>query len=224
MLLLLAEDEKAMAEAVTAYLSYYQYTVEWVDNGLDALDRVSCGAYDALILDIMMPGMDGISVLRHLREAGNTVPALFLTAKGEVRDKVQGFESGADDYLPKPFAMDELLVRVKAMLRRGETWHPNDLSFADVTLDRGRCAIRAGKKTCSLSRREFQLMELLMRCPHTWFSADALLDRVWGMDAEVEQGTVWVHISWLRKKLESMSAKAIISSKRGLGYALEEKP
>jgi DNA-binding response OmpR family regulator len=222
MRLLLAEDEEAMAEAVTAFLEYHQYAVDWVNNGRDALESARQGIYDVLILDIMMPEMDGLSVLRTLRAEGSTVPVLLLTARGEVRDKVLGFETGSDDYLTKPFAMDELRVRVEALTRRGGNYQGEKITFADLTLDKGACALAAGDKSCPLSHREYHLIELLMRNPRMYFSADTLLDRVWGMDAEVEYGTVWVHISGLRKKLETLGAHAEIRSKRGIGYALEE--
>lgn len=222
MRLMLAEDEEAMADAVVAYLEYHHYAVDWVNNGTDALETARMDIYDVLILDIMMPGMDGLTVLRTLRAEGNTTPVLLLTAKGEIRDKVQGFESGSDDYLTKPFAMDELRVRIDALSRRGQNYQGEQTSFADLVLDKSSCALRVGEKTCSLSHKEYHLTELFIRNPHIYFSADTLLDRVWGMDADVEYGTVWVHISGLRKKLESLGSRTEIRSKRGVGYALEE--
>ena len=222
MRLLLAEDEEAMAEAVTAFLEYHHYDIDWVNNGTDALETARMGIYDVLILDIMMPGMDGLTVLRTLRGEGNTTPVLLLTAKGEVRDKVLGFESGSDDYLSKPFALDELRVRVDALTRRARSYQGDQVSFGSLTLDRSSYTLSAGEKSCPLSHREYHLIELFMRNPHIYFSADTLLDRVWGMDAEVDYGTVWVHISGLRKKLESLDAGVEIRSKRGVGYALEE--
>ncbi len=223
MLLLLAEDESAMADAVTAYLTYHQYTVDWVDNGMDALEQARQKRYDGLILDWMMPGLDGMTVLKTLREEGNHVPVMILTAKGEIRDKVQGFEAGSDDYLTKPFALEEMLARVNTMTRRGQTYHGAQIRFADLTLDLDACTLIVGGSTCPLSRREYQLMEIFIRNPHIYFSADTLLDRVWGMDADVEQGTVWVHISYLRKKLEQLGAHSVLLSKRGIGYALEDQ-
>ena len=221
MRLLLAEDEEAMAEAIVDYLEYHHYEADWANNGIDALERARMGTYDVLILDIMMPGMDGLTVLRTLRGEGDTTPVLLLTAKGEIRDKVQGFESGSDDYLTKPFAMEELRVRIDALTRRGQNYQGEQLSFEDLTLDKSGYAIRCGDRTVSLSHREYHLIELFIRNPHIYFSADTLLDRVWGMDADVEYGTVWVHISGLRKKLESLGSQAEIRSKRGVGYALE---
>ena len=222
MRILLAEDERTMAEPIAAFLQYHKFTVDWVDNGEDAYSRANTEAYDGLILDIMMPGMDGLEVLRTLRREGNTTPVLLLTAKGEVRDKVLGFETGSDDYLTKPFAMDELRVRVDALTRRSQNYQGDQVSFSGLVLDKSGYALRAGEKSCPLSHREYHLIELFMRNPHIYFSADTLLDRVWGMDAEVDYGTVWVHISGLRKKLESMDAGVEIRSKRGVGYALEE--
>ena len=222
MRLLLAEDEEAMAEAIIAYLEYHHYEVDWANNGTDALETARMGNHDVIILDIMMPGMDGITVLRTLRGEGCITPVLLLTAKGEVRDKVEGFESGSDDYLTKPFALEELRVRIDALTRRGQSYQGEQMVLGDLILDKSGCALRTGEKTCPLSNREYHLIELFMRNPHVYFSADTLLDRVWGMDAEVEYGTVWVHISGLRKKLESLGAHVEILSKRGVGYALEE--
>ena len=222
MRLLLAEDEEAMAEAIIAYLEYHHYEVDWANNGTDALETARMGNHDVIILDIMMPGMDGITVLRTLRGEGCITPVLLLTAKGEVRDKVEGFESGSDDYLTKPFALEELRVRIDALTRRGQSYQGEQMVLGDLILDKSGCAMRTGEKTCPLSNREYHLIELFMRNPHVYFSADTLLDRVWGMDAEVEYGTVWVHISGLRKKLESLGAHVEILSKRGIGYALEE--
>ena len=221
MRILLAEDEPAMAEAIVAFLQYHQYTVDWVDNGMDAYHQASSQVYDGLVLDIMMPGMDGLSVLSRLRREGKNMPVLLLTAKGELEDRIAGLEGGADDYLPKPFAMTELLARVRAMLRRKDAWHSDQLSFGGLELSPGACTLSYGERSFSLSRREFQLMELLMNNPSVYFSADTLLDRVWGMDSVSEQGTVWVHISYLRKKISELGAPVEIRSKRGVGYALE---
>ena len=222
MRLLLAEDEEAMAEAVVDFLEYHHYEVDWANNGTDALEHARMGIYDVLVLDIMMPGMDGITVLRTLRGEGNTTPVLLLTAKGEIRDKVLGFESGSDDYLTKPFALEELRVRIEALARRGQVYQGEQTSFGNLVLDKSSCALRVGENSCPLSNREYQLIELFIRNPRMYFSADTLLDRVWGMDADVEYGTVWVHISGLRKKLETLGADVGIRSKRGVGYALED--
>ena len=152
MRLLLAEDEEAMAEAIVDYLEYHHYEADWANNGIDALERARMGTYDVLILDIMMPGMDGLTVLRTLRGEGDTTPVLLLTAKGEIRDKVQGFESGSDDYLTKPFAMEELRVRIDALTRRGQNYQGEQLSFEDLTLDKSGFAIRCGDRRAAASR------------------------------------------------------------------------
>ena len=222
MRILLAEDEEMMADAECAYLSYHGHQVDWAADGLTALDMARETAYDCLILDVMMPGMDGVSVLKQLRREGSAAPAIFLTARSEMSDKTLGFEAGGDDYLTKPFAMEELLLRVNALARRGRAILTEKLTFGDLQLDRDACVLLAAGQSIPLSHREFQLMEFLMRNPRIYFSADALLDRVWGMDAEVEQGTVWAHISYLRRKLETLGTRTMIRSKRGIGYALEE--
>ena len=222
MRILLAEDERTMAEPITAFLQYHKYTVDWVDNGADAYRQAVSQTYDGLIMDIMMPEMDGLTVLNRLRREGRNMPVLLLTAKSEIEDRIKGLDSGADDYLPKPFDMSELLARVRAMLRRRDTYHPENISFGGMELNPDTCQLSANGKTFSLSRREYQLMELFMNNPGMLFSADTLLDRVWGMDGIVEQGTVWVHISYLRKKMADLGVSAVIRSKRGVGYALEE--
>ena len=222
MRLLLAEDEEMLAEAVTAYLSFHGHQIDWAEDGLAALDKALSETYDCLILDVMMPGMDGISMLKQYRKEGGMAPAIFLTAKSAMDDKTLGFEAGGDDYLTKPFALEELLLRINAMAKRGRVILSAKITFSDLVLDRDACMLWCGSASCPLSRREFQLLEFFMRNPRVYFSADALLDRVWGFDAEVEQGTVWVHISYLRKKFETLGAHAIIASKRGIGYALEE--
>ena len=222
MRLLLAEDEEMMAEAVTAYLSYHGHEVDWAEDGAAALGKALEKEYDCLILDVMMPGMDGVAMLKRYRREGGMAPAIFLTAKSAIDDKIQGFEAGGDDYLTKPFAMEELLMRIQAMAKRGRAILSPKMTFADLVLDRDACTVSCGSDSCPLSRREYQLLEFLMRNPHIYFTADTLLDRVWGMDAEFEQGTVWAHISYLRKKFEALGAHAVIASKRGIGYALEE--
>jgi len=221
MKLLLAEDEIAMAEAVVDILTYHHYTVDAVHNGEDALHYARSQRYDGVILDIMMPRMDGLRVLTQLRREGNTVPVLLLTAKAEVEDRIQGLDAGADDYLPKPFVMGELLSRVRAMLRRRDTYTPDVLSLANLRLDQNRFALESPTGSCNLSRLEYQLMELFMSNPGITFSADSLLERVWGCDSDAEVGSVWVYISYLRKKLTALDADVEIRSKRGLGYSLE---
>lgn len=221
MRILLAEDEVAMSEAVVDILDYHHYAVDAVYNGADALDYARSQNYDGIILDIMMPRMDGIEVLRRLRSEGNRTPVLLLTAKGEVEDRIRGLDAGADDYLPKPFAMGELLARLRAMLRRRESYVPDVQELGNVALDPARFELRCGGRVQSLSKLEYQIMELLMRNPGMTFSAETLLERVWGCDSDAGVGAVWVYISYLRKKLTALGADLEIASRRGLGYSLE---
>lgn len=222
MRLLIAEDDLDLAEALTAFLEKDQYTVDAVHDGSDALDHAGTGEYDAIILDIMMPKLDGLQVLTRLRDSGVSTPVMLLTAKGEKDDRVAGFNSGADDYLPKPFAPDELLARVRAMLRRAGDYKPTVLRFGDLELDCGSSTLQCGGRTERLSGREFQVMELFMRSPQMIFSAERIMERVWGWDAEAEINVVWVHISNLRKKLAGVGSSVAIRASRGLGYSLED--
>ncbi len=223
MKLLLAEDEIAMSEAITDILTYHKYSVDAVYNGADALDYALASQYDGVILDIMMPKMDGIEVLKRLRAAGCTVPVLLLTAKAEVDDRIRGLDAGADDYLPKPFAMGELLARVRAMLRRRENFTPDVVRVGNIALDQRRGLIACGDETQPLSALEYRLMELFALNPGICFSAGALLERIWGLDSDAEEGSVWVYISYLRKKLAKLGASVEIHSRRGVGYSLEVK-
>lgn len=176
-----------------------------------------------MILDVMMPKMDGIEVLRRLRADGVKTPIMMLTAKAEKDDRITGFDSGADDYLPKPFAPDELLSRVRAMLRRREDFTPTVISFGDLKLNISSGLLSCGTNSVRLSGREFQVMEMFMRRPNTVLSADLIMERVWGWDSEAEINVVWVHISNLRKKLKSVGSAVSIYANRGLGYVLEER-
>nr|MCR4593525.1 response regulator transcription factor [Clostridiales bacterium] len=201
MRLLIAEDELDLAEALTAFFEKNQFTVDTVNDGLSAYEYAGADDYDAIILDVMMPRMDGIEVLRRLRTDGNKTPIMMLTAKAEKDDRITGFDAGADDYLPKPFEADELLSRVRAILRRREEYKPSVLKFADISLnpDSDMLLCNTGKSV-RLSGREFQVMELLMHSPKTVFSADRIMEKVWGWDSDAEINVVWVHISNLRKK------------------------
>lgn len=220
MRLLFAEDEPAMSEAVTDILTYHKYTVDAVYNGNDALDFAIAGSYDGIILDIMMPGKDGLAVLRELRGAGVRTPVLLLTARCEVENRIQGLNLGADDYLPKPFVMGELLARVRAMLRRREEYTPDTLACGNMMLDTGSKTLTGPGNSFSLSKLEYQLLELLIRNQGIFFTSEKILERVWGYDTDAEVGTVWVYISYLRKKLAASGADAEIISKRGIGYTL----
>ena len=222
MRLLIAEDELDLAEALTVFFQKNQFTVDTVNDGLSAYEYAGADDYDAIILDVMMPKMDGIEVLRRLRADGNKTPIMMLTAKAQKDDRITGFDAGADDYLPKPFEPDELLSRLRAILRRREEYKPTDMTFGDISLkpnsDMLECATG---KSVRLSGREFQVMELFMRSPKTVLSADKIMERVWGWDSDAEINVVWVHISNLRKKLAALGSKTTIHANRGLGYILE---
>ena len=221
MRLLIAEDEADLAEALGAFFEKNHFSVDIVHDGRAACDYAEAGAYDAMVLDVMMPYMDGFTVLRTLREHGDKTPILMLTARGETRDRVTGLDLGADDYLPKPFDPDELLARVRALLRRSDTYRPSVLSFGDLSLDPATGELSCGTKHVRLSGREFQLMELFLRSPGMLFSAERLMEKIWGWDSEAEISVVWVNISNLRKKLKSIGSNVQISASRGLGYLLE---
>ncbi len=221
MKLLLAEDEDAMRMAITDVLAFNQYEVTAVSDGEEALEMAQGNQYDGLLLDIMMPKLDGISVLKTIRKCGNQVPVILLTARGEVEDRVRGLDAGADDYLPKPFAMTELLARIRAMSRRPQL-ATQCLSVGNVVLDEARGQLICGNASESLSRIEIDLLSYLVRNRGIYFSAEALLDKVWGIDSDAGIGTVWVYISYLRKKLVSVGANAEIRSRRGIGYTIWE--
>ena len=222
MRILVAEDDRAIARAVEVMLSRNKYTVEVTNTGTDALDAILAGNFDALVLDIMLPGMDGLTLLRTVRQRGIHTPALFLTARGEIEDRVAGLDAGADDYLPKPFAMSEFLARVRALLRRSESYTPRVLTFGSVTLDCGQYTLSTASAQVRLNNKEFQLMELFMRHPRQVFSVDRLMELVWGLDAAAETDVVWTYIGFLRKKCRTIGADIEIRTIRGAGYALSE--
>ena len=221
MRILLAEDEAGIARALKVMLEKHRYTVDMVHNGADALEHIMSSEYDALVLDIMMPGMDGIEVLTRARAGGITAPALFLTAKGEVEDRVAGLDAGADDYLPKPFAAGEFLARVRALVRRSGSWAPAVLSFGGLKLDCNQYLLRANGGEVRLNNKEYQLMELFMRHPRQVFSTSRLMEKVWELDTESDMDVVWTYIGFLRRKLRQLGADAEIKTIRGAGYVLE---
>ena len=224
MRILIAEDEVSIARALRVMLEKNKYAVDLVHNGTDALDYIRAARYDALVLDIMMPGKDGIEVLKTARAEGCTTPALFLTAKAEIADRVAGLDAGADDYLPKPFAASEFLARVRALTRRSSAYTSPVLTFGNAALDCGRFLLKTASDEIRLNNKEYQLMELFFRNPHQVFSSEHLMDRIWGMDSEAELDVVWTYIGFLRKKLKQIGATVEIRTIRGAGYALEELP
>ncbi len=224
MKLLYAEDEEEMSEAVVDILTYHKYTVDAVYDGEEALAYARMEQYDGIILDIMMPKKSGLDVLKELREKGCRTPILLLTAKAEVEDRIQGLDLGADDYLPKPFVMGELLARVRAMLRRREEFTPNVLTCGDISLNQSSYELSGNGKRFVLPNLEYRLMELLMLNQGIYLSSEDILVKVWGYDTDAELGTVWVYISGLRKKLAALDAKVEIRAKRNVGYTLEVMP
>lgn len=223
MRLLIAEDELDLAEALTVFFEKNHFSVDAVHNGFDAYEYASSSGYDGVILDVMMPKMNGIQVLERLRAEGCKTPIMMLTAKGQKDDRITGFNAGADDYLPKPFDPDELLSRVRAMLRRSEAYQPSVLSCGDVALDPSTGLLSCGGQSLRLSGREFQVLELFLRNPRQVFSAERIMERVWGWDNEAEINVVWVNISNLRKKLKTIGSRLSLRANRGLGYALENE-
>lgn len=221
MKLLYAEDEISMSEAVTDILTYHNYIVDAVYDGEEALAYAREVQYDGIILDIMMPKLNGLEVLRKLRAEGCRTPILLLTAKSEIEDQIQGLDLGADDYLPKPFPMNLLLARVRAMLRRKEEFTPNLLECGNITLNQFTFELSGEGQSFVLPRMEYQMMELLMLNQGIYLSTEELLVKVWGYGTDAELGTVWVYISYLRKRLQALNADVRITARRGVGYTLE---
>lgn len=223
MRLLLAEDERELSAALVAILRHNRYEVDAVYDGEDALAYGESGQYDGVVLDIMMPKMDGLQVLARLREQGVSTPVLLLTARAEIEDRIAGLDGGADDYLSKPFAMGELLARIRAMTRRREVYAPNTLTFGELSLDRERFEVRCGGRAQRLANKEFQMLEMLLQNPGRYLSTEQLMEHVWGFDAEAEVNVVWVTLSGLRKKLAALESRVQIQAARGIGYRLEER-
>lgn len=222
MRLLLAEDEEELSNALVAVLKHQNYSVDAVYNGQDALDWAIGCKYDGIILDIMMPKRNGLEVLKELRALNIDTPVLLLTAKTEVEDRVAGLDTGADDYLTKPFAMKELLARIRAMTRRNAGFEPNVLSYGGLDLNRENFVLKFGKKNVVLVGKEYQMMEMLMRNSDRLVSTEQFMEQVWGFDTEANVNGVWVYISNLRKKLQQLGANVEIKAVRGMGYKLEE--
>ncbi len=224
MRILLAEDERSLSRAVVALLEKSNYSADAVYDGEEALAYLEAGNYDGVILDIMMPKMDGLEVLRRLREQGNPVPVLLLTAKSEVEDKVTGLDTGANDYLTKPFSTAELMARIRAMTRSQTGGQVTSrLTFGNITLDQTTFELSSSAGSFRLANREYQMMELLLRNPRQLIPTERFLERIWGYDSDVELNVVWVYISYLRKKLSALQANIQIKATRNVGYSLEER-
>ena len=224
MRVLIAEDEVGLAKGLKFLLEKNNFTVDVVHDGVDALSYCEGVAYDAVILDIMMPRKDGLSVLTELREKGSKVPVMMLTAKAEIEDRVAGLDRGADDYLPKPFATQEFLARVRALVRRNAGYTDKALSFGNTCLDCGSYELRCGDSAVRLNNKEFQVLELFFRHPRHVFSSEHIMDKLWNLDADVNIDVVWTYIGFVRKKLRTVGADVEIRTVRGAGYALEEQP
>lgn len=222
MRLLLAEDEIELSRALTAIFKHNNYSVDAVYNGNDALDYLLSDVYDGAILDIMMPGMDGLTVLKKVRAEGIATPVLLLTAKSEIDDRVEGLDSGADDYLTKPFAVKELLARIRAMTRRQGESTDSVLTFGNVSLDRSTFELSTPSGSVRLANKDFQMMEMLMANPGQIIPSDRFIEKIWGYDSEAEMNVVWVYISNLRKKLTNLNSDISIKASRNLGYLLEK--
>ena len=221
MRILIAEDDPRLLKSLVHIFELNHYAADGVDNGIDAFDYAVSGEYDGLVLDIMMPGMDGVTLLKRLRAKGITTPVLFLTARTEIDQRIEGLDAGADDYLPKPFSTGELLARVRAMLRRKDNFTPDMLTFGALSLNRSTYELVCGGRSQALSGREFQVMEMLMQNPGAIVSAEQLITHIWGWDTSVDTSVVWVHISNIRKKLDALSAPVTIKFVRNAGYMLE---
>jgi DNA-binding response OmpR family regulator len=222
MRLLLCEDERSLSKAIVTILEKSNYSVDAVYDGEEALEYASTGNYDGIILDLMMPKLDGMSVLKAIREKGDLTPVLILSAKSEIENKVDGLDAGANDYLTKPFEVRELLARIRAMTRSLGGQVDSTLSFGNVKLDCTNYTLRTESATTSLANKEFQIMEMLMRHPSHLISTEKFMERIWGYDSETEINVVWVYISYLRKKLANIGADIRIMAHRGTGYSLEK--
>lgn len=222
MRILLVEDELPLSRAIIKILEKNNYSADAVYNGFDALDFINSGNYDAMILDIMIPKINGIAVLKKIRAEGNNIPVLILSAKSEIEDKVMGLDSGANYYLTKPFDTRELLASIRAITRVTPAGG-SCLTYGNISLDRTSFEIVSPTGRASLSNKEFQIFELLMMNPRRVLSTEKLMEKVWGFDSDAELNVVWVYVSYLRRKLEDLDASIRIKASRNVGYSLEEK-
>lgn len=222
MRILLAEDEQSLAKAIVKIFEKNNYSADAVYDGLTAVEYLDSGNYDVAVLDVMMPKMDGITVLKNIRAKGNNIPILILTAKSEVEDKVLGLDSGANYYLTKPFNTKELLATIRA-ITRSPIANDSKLTMGNLTLDRATYELSSPTGSFRLANKEYQMMEMLMANPHHLIPVERFMEKIWGYDSEAEINVVWVYISYLRKKLTALDADLIIKASRNAGYSLEEK-
>lgn len=222
MRILLVEDDKSLSRAVSTILQKNNYTVDWVGNGLDAVEYVKAGIYDAVIMDIMMPKMDGVTALKHIRNDGNDVPVLLLTAKTEIEDKVTGLDMGANDYLTKPFDSRELLARLR-VITRGTKQKDYELKLGNMTLNTNTCELSTMAGSYTLTNKEYQMLEMFMKNEGKIISAEQFMEHIWSMDSDSDITTVWTYISYIRRKLEALQADYSIATKRNIGYYLTKR-
>ena len=223
MRILLVEDEVRLSQALVEIFQKNRYGVDAVYSGQEGLKYAQSGIYDAIILDIMLPGMDGITILKTLREEKNQVPVLLLTAKDDISDKVKGLDCGADDYMTKPFSTDELLARVRALTRRKGDVKEETVTLGDLVLNKNNCELqKVGGEAIKLSLKEFQIIDLLFENPHQIIKKERIIEKIWGGDSDAEYNNVEVYISFIRKKMEQLKVKTQIRTARGIGYSLEE--
>lgn len=224
MRVLLIEDEEGLSQALTAIFTKNRIGIDAVLNGKDGLKYAESQIYDAIILDIMLPGIDGITILKTLRENHNNVPVILLTAKDDISDKITGLDAGADDYLTKPFSTDELLARVRALTRRKGEMKENSVVFGDLTLNKKNCELQSSKgDAIKLSLKEYQILDLLFDNPHQIVTKEQLIEKIWGGDSNAEYNNVEVYISFIRKKIENLKVGIRIRTARGIGYSLEDE-
>ena len=221
MRILLAEDEPELNRALVAVFTKNNYSVDAVFDGADAITYLTEGDYDCAVLDVMMPKADGITVLKTIRKAGKTLPVLILTAKSEIDDRILGLDSGADDYLTKPFAVKELLARVRAITRRLTVGVDANLTYGNCTLSRSTYILSTPEGETRLTNKEFQMLEMLMSAPSQVVSPETFMEKIWGFDSDSDIGVVWVYVAYLRKKLAAVKANVGIKSLRNAGYTLE---
>jgi len=223
MRILLVEDEVRLSQALVEIFQKNRYGVDAVYTGPEGLEYAQSGIYDAVILDIMLPGMDGITILKTLREEKNQVPVLLLTAKDDISDKVKGLDCGADDYMTKPFSTDELLARIRALTRRKGDVKEDSVTFGDLVLNKKNCELqKVDGETIKLSLKEFQIIDLLFENPHQIIKKERIIEKIWGGDSDAEYNNVEVYISFIRKKMEQLKVRTTIRTARGIGYSLEE--
>lgn len=221
MRILLAEDEKLLSRAIVKVFEKNNYSVDAVFNGKDALTYIEFGNYDCVVLDIMMPIMDGIEVIKNIRSQGNNIPILVLSAKSEISDKILGLDSGANYYLTKPFDTRELLAAIRAITRT-QIITDTKIQFGDLTLDRATYELSTPTDTIRLANKEFQMVEMFINNPNHIISTEKFMTKIWGFESEAEINIVWVYISYLRKKLTSLNSNVKIVAHRNSGYSLEE--